>query len=475
MSNVWWDQNVQIENSGCWIIRNKLQPKGHKLVGRSSFKFANLLSMHFSGIGGEYPRGALDVAKEWIEHNQKIFGREDVVLRVFGETKDWGNVPAGEGMFGSPARDQGIWNVKDLTERCESRRRLKGITSLHQNVLAKAFQLSHETGCIFEWTIDATLKHTDGMCTDVLDDVMRQTGLAMRALFEQWPNAAFIVNARNEWNAHNETNTTRQQVNLWAQRWYRWKLPRPGHPDGADTKLSFTSPGDGWQAEQWPEALFIVDGGGKDRFTYKVGPEPGLYKVGMIHPERGPDDRQWFETPLTIADLRRDARGQPIGANELMYFLSRGDTFQWYRHRASLTEDVDLYRAMLGNFLPAFDYLIVHDDIGAQTDADFNRGSRYESMLAKFFEGNVGDPPPTCPDGQMWDGEKCVPIPSPPPKETTFEVIIKQAYIEIFGRLPDPAGLAHYDRQMREGRTEAGVRESLIRSQEFADKNPRGD
>jgi hypothetical protein len=53
-----------------------------------------------------------------------------------------------------------------------------------------------------------------------------------------------------------------------------------------------------------------------------------------------------------------------------------------------------------------------------------------------------------------------------------FSRIISMAYLRILERLPDPGGLAAYNDAMNGGLTEALMRESLLRSQEYADRHP---
>jgi len=53
-----------------------------------------------------------------------------------------------------------------------------------------------------------------------------------------------------------------------------------------------------------------------------------------------------------------------------------------------------------------------------------------------------------------------------------FSRVIAQAYLRILDRLPDSVGLATYDEAMNRGMTEAQMREALIRSPEYAEKNP---
>src|SRR5262249_40034049 len=53
-----------------------------------------------------------------------------------------------------------------------------------------------------------------------------------------------------------------------------------------------------------------------------------------------------------------------------------------------------------------------------------------------------------------------------------FSRIISLAYMRILERPPDPGGLDNYNRLMNDGLTEAMMRESLLRSAEYAAKNP---
>ena len=53
-----------------------------------------------------------------------------------------------------------------------------------------------------------------------------------------------------------------------------------------------------------------------------------------------------------------------------------------------------------------------------------------------------------------------------------FSRIIRMAYLRILDREPDPSGLASYNTAMNGGLTEAAMRESLLRSAEYAAKNP---
>ena len=53
-----------------------------------------------------------------------------------------------------------------------------------------------------------------------------------------------------------------------------------------------------------------------------------------------------------------------------------------------------------------------------------------------------------------------------------FTNVISLAYLRILGRPPDPGGLDNFNRAMNAGMTEAMMREALLRSPEYAQKNP---
>nr|CDW92040.1 Putative glycosyl hydrolases family 39 [uncultured bacterium] len=54
----------------------------------------------------------------------------------------------------------------------------------------------------------------------------------------------------------------------------------------------------------------------------------------------------------------------------------------------------------------------------------------------------------------------------------SFRPIIRDAYTEILRREADAGGLEHYNRLMNQGSSEADLREALLRSDEYAQKNP---
>lgn len=437
-----------------------------KLVGRTSFDWASIVGHHYAGRSNDIPGGALNVAKQWVEHNQEIFGREDVVLVVFGEEGGWNPCP-GEPtpscMFGQEPRDQGAWNIVQLQNLAARNSRVKRehFTNINLKTIEFAFKVSHETGCIFEWCVDATLKHDTGLNVGSIDHIVRQTASYMRELQAKYTQAAFVLRPRNEWKAHQGFPVTLKNVNMWATRMYRWKK-------GEETRVSFSSPGDGWVAEQWPEVFLIVDRGGGNTVAEDIGPEPGKYKMANIHIARKGEGWDWRDPVPQIGQLRTDARGQPVGSNENMFGVSMEGTLDWYRNvngrnvvftRKGLEDQMLFY----SNNVPIFDYFCVHDDIGKKANAAWNPDTKFEAALAEFFGGSVVVPPPTESfryAAQIQDDWDLI-LGHPLKDEATMRSR-NEAY-----RLFYEEGDAH-------GMSKAQHQDLLLRSDEFKKKNPGG-
>jgi hypothetical protein len=335
--------------------------------GRSSFKLSNVLTYHWTGQGGgKYSLGAAD---RWIAHNQALFG-EDVLLRVFLETAGW--TPCTDCMFGSEPRDQGFWEVQALRDG----NRETAMHGVGKNALEWFFKTSESTGCAFELVIDATLKHNN-IPKGEIDHVIRVTGIEMGNLSARYPKALIIPNMRNEWNAHNGSGHTLQEVNMWAVRWDR----------------------DGY----WPEAPKVVCPGGGNEFTYDVGPEPGKYRAGFIHPERGPG-WETFPNQNQLVKLRADSRGMPVGFNESMYYVEVEDAVRaarWYR-ADGWTTNWGKYAQFLQHVeASGVNYFVIHDEKGVQCDPDWPRKETRVEAWARGKFGGVVPGPPTPPPTQV--------------------------------------------------------------------------
>ena len=380
----------RLEHTGVITRRGKVLVRGmrvDRLWERTMFKLPNRLSRAFSySKNSPQRRGILDYCSRLVEFNQELFGREHVSLVVLGETGGWHPIPEGTGMFGSAPLDMGIVNVPLLQALAVREKRVqpKYLTMLHLNIVRWLMRESHRTGFVLHYVVDATLKHTPGMTTDVIDHYIRQTARHMRRLQKRFPKAAVILRVRNEWDAHNLTRTSLDELNWWGKRMHRWKA-KPKRE-----KVSFVSPGPSWIPEQWPEVTVVVDHGGRNDFTYSCGQGPGRYQMGLIHPTRS---RGWEKLPTKIVGkLRRLANGQPVGFSESMYYVEREHrerAKKWYRGPDGWTTDLKKYITFLDNMEKAgVNLFCIHDEEGLQGDLD-RKATRLEHHIAERLGGRV--------------------------------------------------------------------------------------
>jgi len=367
------------------------------VLGRTSFKLMALLNQHFKGSPAN--DAPLHQAEKWIEWCQKLGFN---LLRIFGETEDW--LVNRHPMFGSYPQNHKVWDLNQLL-RGERPRRL---TRLNERMLEMLFKLSQSTGMAFEYVVDATLKHTKRnnghIPAGTIGHCIRQTLTFMRTLQGGFPKAKIIVNFHNEWDAHNKAGLELGELNAQAGRARRWV-----RVDGnkKETAKSFTSPGAGFEPEQWPEAVIMVDHGGRDDIEYRCGSGTDDFMLAAIHPERA--SRDWWELPPTLNELR--SFGQPVYFSESKMFVDPADrerAGQWYGgNRRSWTDDLTRYLQFIETAKNEDIHFCLHDEKGVGTYINWKK-SPIESELDAGVE-----PPPVLPDL----------TPKPPPPSKDYEII----------------------------------------------------
>ncbi len=120
----------------------------------------------------------------------------------------------------------------------------------------------------------------------------------------------------------------------------------------------------------------VVCPGGGDQFHYDVGPEPGKFAMGLIHPRR---DHDWVKMP-NLQKLRDDCRGMPLGFNESMYFVEPRNAERagkWY-NRGGWTTDFSAYTKFAERAIESTDYFVFHIDRPSRYIPRFERdGTSY--------------------------------------------------------------------------------------------------
>lgn len=488
------EAKVEVRNGKFWFNGERQE----MVWGRSCFKLANQVTYHYTGQGGGH--WGLHSAREFVDFHMVDLGvPEGFVCRVFLETAAWSPCEVGADtnngkpdscMFGSEPRDQGFWNgsdwnvQKEQTNRDQLRdgNRQRSLDPVGEKVIEWFYKTSEESGMAFELIVNATTKH-DRIPVSEIDHIIRQAGVFMGEEMEaKYPRAVVIANWMNEWSAHSQA--TVDDVNMWAVRTHRDNyFPHSDHP-------------------------IMVDGGGANRAAYDVGREDGKYRSYQIHPERGAG-WETYPSPAEMQRLRNDARGMPVGANESMYYVSANgrngteNTLGWYRPGGRTANFADYKKFLdwqldINAVRDGFDYFIIHDDKGAQSQKSWPRGM---TEVDRWIMANLGGntpPPPTCdPVALQAEAEAaCAPHAvgsldtvactwtcnePPPPGDLEYDHVINSAFSRILLRDADLEGLSAYNEwliecfaQAHEWQTEyhclAIMDEALVRSDEYADK-----
>ena len=332
-------------------------------------------------------------------------------------------------MWGSEPVDKGAWDVEALRNGGRP-------TEMHgvaRESLRWLFAKSQETGFIFEVVIIATLKHDD-VSQAQQTHVIRQT-LAQAFQFQQeFPQANIVMSAINEYTAHAAGWTT-EKLNFVGVRADRHK-----HPDGR-TVVGCSAPA-GFEPEQWPCGPLIADGGGANSFDFDVGPEPGKFDLGAVHPER---DDNWHRFPdeAQKAQLAQDSRGQPWGFTESMFYIEPEDEAlgrEWFGHwnanEGCCTTDPEKYLGFLTHVeAMGIPWMCVHDMKGVETLVGWPRAETRVDAWAREHLAGVSPPEP--------------PEPEPPTEPVlVYDPIIDGTYRLILARSADQAGVDTYNSYM---------------------------
>jgi len=382
-------------------------------------------------------------------------------------------------MFGSEPIDQGAWNIRGL----RTGGRPTDVHGVVKNAMRWFFEVSQETGFVFELVANATLKH-NGVTQAQQTHVIRQTNHEAYELQQEFPKANVVVSALNEVDAHTDWRVeddprpetpfswTVDKANRLAVRADRCK-----HPDGRTVVTHECPPG--FEAEQWPGGPFIIDQGGGNTFDYDVGPEPGKFDLGAVHPARDPGRWRDFPTDEQAARLRRDSRGQPWGITEYMYYVEPEDRtrgLRWYRTNArgepagwttdcQAVIDIGLRAERKGAA-----WIVVHDEKGVETLVDW---PRRETCIDRWALEHLA-------------GQPSEPTEPPPPTDTVlrYDRLIHHGYQVALGRDADVGGLAtynewfaecyeHYDQLDQQRNCFAPFLDVLAASDEFREENTR--
>lgn len=411
-------------------LGNRFTLNGEPVVLRmvSSFSTMAYLDRWARGLGGKWEQQVDRYFERVVE--QGLHG-----VRVFGETTDWARRGGGgqHPVFNeSRATSERMWDYNQLKNGVRPDR----VTRHNEKIIRKLVEKLQDHGLVAEYTTDATLKHTPSVGWGVIGHVIRVTASFLQSLEDEIGDINLFHELHNEWDANSGTSWERDGINA-AQaldevnnQFVRHRRFKDGEP------------------EQWPRGIVGVSHGGRDTVAYDVGRPRGADYVALHPIRRG---QWWLKT-----DLESRFRDRVRYYNESKNYVSPAEWTQFVDGGAysvtSSTKDLARYLEFTDGAIANGIAVCYHTHVG---------------ICSGFFEEE--EQPLTPLEQELIRRGGSMP---PPPTSFRFGPIIQIAYEEILGRNADMDGLRSYNEAMKRGLTEAEMREALLRSAEYANKNP---
>jgi len=238
-----------------------------------------------------------------------------------------------------------------------------------------------------------------------------------------------IVDVMNEYTAHVPEIWDGNVLRSVARRWH--ERERPGVP------------------------LLISQSGAADQYDPPLASEHGTqgFDGVCLHPPRG---GFWAQTGNI---MRRTWPDELIDVNESQMGWTEEEKRFWVplipKWAGLGSTDMGAWRRMHENFLERGVYTTFHTKRSMDAGWPATPQTIVEETIRAISGASGGAPEQP-----------------PPSRMRRYERVIRPAYEQILDRDPDEGGLDGYNEAMAGGMSEAEMRESLIRSEEYAEKNP---
>lgn len=421
----------------------------------SAFSAACFIDRMLLGMGGH-----------WISFLEKFMERKKLQgidgIRVFGETTFWDDRddnPNNDHPFFNQYRctSERMWDFTPLSNQHRPSR----LTGHNQLLILTLLELCQKHELKLEYVTDATMKHSGrGIGWDIIGHCIRETAYFLNCVDHcRWDDDhlgvtdRFDVTERIREKFENIKKPIRDWVihethNEWdAHSVEAWNVNGFDRAQALN-EVNNQSRRHHTKEDHWPSGIVGVSHGGRDDIEYRVGPPNGTDYVA-VHPSRS---GEWSQVGSRFSHLER--HGAPVYMNETKHFIDPSYWWTveqgWFRPQSS-TRDVERVLRFEQDCLDKGYSFCRHDLVGMACGMWVD-GDTYVEMDRDARE-------------------KATAGSDPEPGRYLFARPIRQAYLDILDREPDPAGLASYDALMGRGTTEAMVRESLIRSEEYRNKN----
>ena len=201
--------------------------------------------------------------------------------------------------------------------------------------------------------------------------------------------------------------------------------------------------------------VLLSQSGRADRYDPPLQSQHGTkgYSGPCLHPPR---DGEWAKTGNV---MRGEWPNELIDVNESQLGMTQEQRDFWVaiipKWAGLGSSDMPTWRRMHENFVANDVYTTFHNFRGMDAGWPETAETVVEETIRSITGGGGVTPPP-----------------DPEPEKVLYRIPIELAYTQLLERHPDPGGLASYnERMIVHGLTEAQMRQSLLESDEYKNKN----
>ncbi len=464
---------IEVGRQGKFYTLNGIVTKPDRFYGIDGFKFSNLIwAWIIGGHDGKPGSFYLDLAKRYIE--DEVLGNGCLRMRAPIEMMFWGPP-----YFNLSPTNPAPYNMPNVANTLKVINIHSGTGSAFQlttglkKLIRMYVNLAREYGIVIEipwlWTIKEEADRGSLNRLGLSDDPRNRHAKDEQSGVSVW-NEHFLTNEgegivkyllklKTEGDGGGKSKVVPGPLNLLHDAMNEWEntSDRWDRSQLANTARRWHERGDK------NEILLISESGQPANvYTPPLRSESGNagYEGPTPHPPRSDSDAGKWDATGDI--IRRTWPKELCDVNESQLGLREEDRAFWVpqipKWEGLGSTNMKRWRRMHENYVINEIYTTFHNMRGMDTFWPFTVQTIVEATI-RAITGGAGS----------------IPVPPVEPPTTTnfrYEDIIVAAFQQMLERDPDQIGLMAYNEGMTRGMTEAEMRESILRSDEFNDKNP---
>jgi len=458
---------IEVGKKGKYFTLNGVVVKPDKLIGVDGFKFCNhLFAWVKGGAQGEGGGAHLTRAKAYIE--DEVLGNGCLRMRAPVELVLWGPPyfdldPKNPAPYGK----KNVANTLELVNLNSGAGSSFDLTRAMKKVIRMFVNLAREYEIVIEipwlWTIKSEAKGREAERLGFDEDPRNRFADGNKSGVSIWNEhfmaahgvGAYLHELRTKGDGEGISRVEPGPLNLIhdVMNEYTAHVPTvwtPG-PDGQQGQVVRRMRERDCPLE---EVIFLSQSGRADEYDPPLQSHHGTsgYSGPCLHPPRHGD---WAKTGDV---MRAKWPGELIDVNESQLGMTQAQRDFWVpmipKWAGLGSTDMKTWRRMHENFIENDCYTTFHNFRGMDAYWPPTPETVVENVIRSITGGGGSTTPP------------------PPEEKFRYRIPIELAYAQLLERHVDPGGLTSYDAAMAGGLKESELREGLIRSAEYKNKNP---